>query len=52
MSQTFRFCCNCVRVALIQKGKCHFCNGDFILTTHTDNLYKVNRRAKAYENIS
>ena len=52
MSQKFRFCCSCVRVTLMQKGKCHFCNGDFILTLPSDNLHKVDRRAKAYESIS
>ena len=52
MKQKFRFCCSCVRVTLMQKGKCYFCNGNFILTTNTDNLYKVNRRAKTYESIS
>ena len=52
MSQKFRFCCSCVRVTLMQKGKCHFCNSDFILTLPTDNLHKIDRRAKAYESIS
>ena len=52
MSQVFRFCCKCVRMTLMTKGKCYFCNGDFIITAPSDNLHKVNRRAKSHKSLS
>jgi hypothetical protein len=36
----------------MKKGKCHFCDGDFILVSPNDNLHKIDKRAKAYESIS
>ena len=45
-SQVFRFCCSCVRVSLIEKGKCYFCNGDFIGSLRTDDLYKMPKRVE------
>lgn len=45
-SQIFRFCCSCVRVSLIQKGKCYFCKGDFILSAPTDDLHKLPKRVE------
>ena len=48
-SQMFRFCCSCARVSLIQKGKCYFCNGDFIYSSPKDDLHKMPKRVeKAY----
>ena len=48
-SQIFRFCCSCARVSLIQKGKCYFCNGDFIYSSPKDDLHKMPKRVeKAY----
>lgn len=44
--QIFRLCLSCVRMSLIKKGKCCFCNGDFILSSLKDDLHK---RPKKYE---
>ena len=45
-TQMFRFCCSCARVSLIEKGKCFFCNGNFIYVGPKDDLYK---RPRKYE---
>ena len=48
-SQIFRFCISCTMVSLIQKGRCFFCGGDFILSLPSDNLYKRPKKVeKAY----
>jgi len=48
-SQMFRFCCSCGMVSLIKKGKCCFCEGDFILSLPSDDLHKMPKRVeKAY----
>ena len=44
--QIFRFCISCTMVSLIQKGKCYFCGGDFILSLPTDKLYKMPTRVE------
>jgi hypothetical protein len=47
--QIFRFCISCTRVSLIKKGKCCFCEGDFILSLPSDDLHKMPKRVeKAY----
>ena len=45
-SQIFRFCISCTRVSLIQKGKCYFCGGDFILSLPSDDLHKLPKRVE------
>ncbi len=45
-SQIFRLCISCTMVSLIQKGKCYFCGGDFILSLPTDKLYKMPTRVE------
>lgn len=45
-NQMFRFCLNCVRMSLIQKGQCFFCKGKFILKGIKDDLFI---RKKEYE---
>ena len=47
-SQMFRFCLNCIRVSLIQEGKCYFCNGNFIVSCHSDYLHKIKKSEKAH----
>lgn len=37
-SQMFRFCCRCVRMALITEYGCHFCGGKFIVAALKDDL--------------
>jgi hypothetical protein len=44
--QIFRFCISCTMVSLIQKGKCYFCGGDFILFLPTDDLHKMPKRVE------
>lgn len=44
--QIFRFCCSCAMVSLIQKGKCYFCGGDFILSSVKDDLHKLPKRVE------
>ena len=44
--QIFRFCISCTMVSLIQKGKCYFCGGDFILSLPTDDLHKMPKRVE------
>ncbi len=46
MSQVFRFCCRCVRMSLIQDGKCLFCKGNFYLKGIKDDMQI---RKKKYE---
>ena len=47
--QIFRFCISCTRVSLIKKGKCFFCDGDFIWSLPSDDLHKMPKRVeKAY----
>ncbi len=45
MNQIFRFCCRCVRLSLIKKGKCFCCNGDFIVSSPKDDLHKRPKNA-------
>ncbi len=45
-SQTFRFCCSCIRMSLIEEGSCYFCGSKFILKIHSDDLHI---RKKKYE---
>ena len=45
-SQIFRFCISCTMVSLIQKGRCFFCGGDFILSLPTDDLHKLPKRVE------
>lgn len=49
MEQMFRFCLRCVRVCLIEKGKCHYCNGTFIISSLKDELYLINKKEKVEE---
>jgi hypothetical protein len=44
-SQTFRFCCSCIRMTLLTEDGCYFCSSKFILATKTDDL---NIRPKKY----
>ena len=44
--QIFRFCISCTMVSLIQKGRCFFCGGDFILSLPTDDLHKMPKRVE------
>lgn len=46
VKQIFRFCISCTRVSLIKKGKCCFCNGDFILSLPSDDLHKMPKRVE------
>ena len=43
-SQMFRFCLRCTMVSLIEKGRCYFCNGDFILSSVKDDLHKLPKK--------
>ncbi len=43
-SQKFRFCCRCVRMTLMERGRCYFCNGDFLITTSTEYTYKRKKK--------
>jgi hypothetical protein len=49
--QIFRFCLSCTMVTLIKKGRCHCCNGQFILSSPNDDLHKRPKYAKSYESI-
>ncbi len=49
--QIFRFCCSCVMVTLIKKGKCFCCNGNFILSSLKDDLHKRPKYAESHESI-
>ncbi len=44
--QIFRFCISCTMVSLIQKGRCFFCGGDFILSLPTDDLHKMPKKVE------
>ena len=44
MEQAFRFCCSCVRMTLMERGRCYFCNGDFLITTSTEYTYKRKKK--------
>ncbi len=43
MGQVFRFCCRCVRMMLIQDGKCLCCKKDFLVKGEKDNNYKTTK---------
>ena len=47
MSQMFRFCLRCVRLALIKNGTCCFCKGDFIHKTAKDDILIKKQRDEA-----
>ena len=45
----FRFCLRCVRVCPIEKGECHYCNGNFIVSSLKDDLHMINKKEKVEE---
>ena len=52
MSQKFRFCCGCQRLALIEHGKCFFCESTFIVQgvksdLHNENIKEFYKRRNA-----
>ena len=43
MNQIFRFCCVCVRVSLIEEGKCVLCKRDFYVRGITPRMKKLEK---------
>ena len=52
-NQTFRFCCSCGTMTLMQNNGCYFCGCNFVVSSPRDDFNtRKKKNAETYESIS